>query len=511
MPASRAQPTRGGGITTVHIMLIVFVALWLVFTVLSVVLYTGQEALVKAADDASKQADKYMKKSEAGRFQHFLDQAGTSSLAKVLDDERIALVQLIGEDATVGAAAATKHAAERIRGVAQGLPGGVLNELQQDNLLQVITDMGVALKAQAQRAGEAEKSLKQVGDTLKQKEAEVASEQKKVQETRESLEKKYKNLEGQQTTFEEDKKKQLAVLQQRISKLRDEAEEQLVKAQGELRSAREQADRLRVELKQTQDQLTQFRPKLASMDLAMRSDGRIVRATPGEDVVYIDLGQNDHLMRGLRFQVLSTAAHADANDPNGVGKATIEVADILPTTSQCRIIKSSVSDPIVSGDPIFNVIYDRTRKYKFAIEGLFDLNGDGRRDSQDTDKIRAWVENWGGEVITIPPFPAKLEKCQTCGQSLRPENLGLEKVDFLVLGECPPKPAKAGAGTKPEEREQIENDQKARDRYMTIEQQARELGLAILTQSQFLNFIGQDTKIKKAAPPPDVTNQVMAK
>ncbi|HEX9895249.1 MAG TPA: hypothetical protein VGA78_15075, partial [Gemmatimonadales bacterium] len=45
MPGARAQQRSGGGLTTVHIWMIVFVVLWLISTVAFIVLFTKQEDL----------------------------------------------------------------------------------------------------------------------------------------------------------------------------------------------------------------------------------------------------------------------------------------------------------------------------------------------------------------------------------------------------------------------------------------------------------------------------------
>ena len=45
MPGARAQPRSGGGLTSVHIWLIVFVVLWLASTVAFIVLFTNQDDL----------------------------------------------------------------------------------------------------------------------------------------------------------------------------------------------------------------------------------------------------------------------------------------------------------------------------------------------------------------------------------------------------------------------------------------------------------------------------------
>ncbi len=219
--------------------------------------------------------------------------------------------------------------------------------------------------------------------------------------------------------------------------------------------------------------------------MATRADGKILRAPSEDDMVYIDLAKGDHLTLGLRFQVFSASVEVD---PSGQGKATIEVVGIGDEMSECRIVESQATNPIMAGDYIVNVVYDKTRKYKFVVEGGFDVNGDGRYDPQDTFRIKSWIKAWGGEVVELPETPPMVGG--------RPD-FGLERVDFVVLGVAPPKPPKEGTGrVKEEDRTRRAAMRQAHGRFMAIKQEAKDLSLAILTESQFLHFIGhgQDAK-----------------
>jgi hypothetical protein len=494
MPAAKAQSARGG-ITSLHIWLIVFVALWLIFTVVAVLLYTRQEELASATRKAESDAEKYMRKGEAARFQPFLDVAGDKqSLAKVLDTERIELARLIGVADMTSARDAGAMVDDALKGLSKGAPSGAtLPDTQSAGLLTVVDRLQAAWKEQARSAVEATNRLKEATTTLKSKEDQLATVEKDFQKALADKDAQVKQVEADKAKFQAQKDQQVKDLQTRIGKMRDEADEQLIKAQADTRKATQQIDTLRTELKRTQEQLTQFRPKVGSLGLATQADAEIIRARPEEGVVYINLGQNDHLMLGLRFQVFSASKDVDQS---GQGKGVIEVVGIQPQTAECRVISSNPLDPMVVGDLAINVVYDRNRKYRFVVEGQFDLAGTGRSDPQDFDRIKAWVEGWGGEVVTLPQVFAKAEKCPSCGQPLRQQGLGFETVDFLVLGAPPPTPGRITDETKPEERARIEVQRAAFDRYTRIEQQAKELGVAILSQSQFLHFIGYNVKGK---------------
>jgi hypothetical protein len=508
MVASRPQPARGGGITTLHISLIVFVALWLTFTVIAVLLYTGREDLVKAAADAEKQSDRLMRKGEATKFAPFLDLAGEKqSLASVLNGEREALAKLIGVDVVTSALDANNIVNTAIGKLSVGVPPGATPpEVQGASLLTVVDRLQTAWKAEADARVDAQNRLKESTQKLEKLAEDQAKEQKKFQQALADAAAQTKNLEAANAKFQREKDQQVKDLDQRIRKLRDEADEQLIKSQADKRKVQQQCDQYRAELRRTQEQLNQFRPKVATLSPATAADAEVIRAQPEESVVYINLGQEDHLMLGLRFKVFSASG---GDDPNSPGKATIEVVNIHPKVAECRVIASNPADPIVPGDLCANVVYSRDRKYRFVVEGGFDLAGTRRFDPQDADKIKAWIEAWGGEVVTLPSLPAKGEICPVCGQPVRPQSLGFETVDFLVLGEPPMMPQKLGPDAKPEDRARVEAQRAAYDRYMRVEQQAKETGVGILRQPQFLNLIGFGARPKPVALPERSRRAVM--
>lgn len=504
MVASRPQGGRGG-ITAVHVWLIVFVGLWLLSTVLAVLLYTGRERLVKAANEAEERANQLMRSSERSRFNVFLDQAGENrSLAGVLDEERSRLVRLIGFEETTSAAAASRQVNELIEGVEKAVPKGVeLPDLIGADLTTVVQRMQAALVDQAQARADAEKRL---AAAIQDKAGAIEKQQRQAEEFKKALD----GFAAQLKQNEQATQQAIAKTNQELEKLkknliteRDRAGEAIVRARKDLIAAQNEARTLQDELKEIRQGMSRFKPKVASLGLAAQADGKVVRAQADESLVYIDLGKDDNLTLGLRFEVFSPAAHlefsrtTDATEADGdqakgsgtlggapaiAGKATIEVVGIHELTASCRVLASKSSDPIVPGDLIVNVVYDPERKYRFAVVGRFDLDGNGMFDPQDTEKIKAWIKSWGGAVVELP----ETREAGTAG------SLGLEGVDFLVMGEAPPAPTKLKKGQviPPEERARREALARAHERFYAVQRQARELSIAVLTQAQFLHFVG---------------------
>ena len=62
-------------------------------------------------------------------------------------------------------------------------------------------------------------------------------------------------------------------------------------------------------------------------------------------------------------------------------KGTIEIRNVYEATSEARVTSTkAVSDPIMDGDVVANLVYDRNRHYRFVVAGDFDLDFDGRID-----------------------------------------------------------------------------------------------------------------------------------
>ncbi|MGN6725303.1 MAG: BRCT domain-containing protein [Tepidisphaeraceae bacterium] len=92
----------------------------------------------------------------------------------------------------------------------------------------------------------------------------------------------------------------------------------------------------------------------------------------------------------------------DENLPKG--KASIEVIKVSPGNSECRIVRQTPGENVVEGDPCVNLVYDRNVKYNVMVYGNFDLDRNGQATPQDADVIKRLVTRWGGKVVnTLTP------------------------------------------------------------------------------------------------------------
>jgi len=149
------------------------------------------------------------------------------------------------------------------------------------------------------------------------------------------------------------------------------------------------------------------------------------------NMVYIDLGSNVGVTRGLTFTILpydypekgrsSQMRTTRIPDDRGnyravqqfIPKATIEVVEVLgPNLSRARVTDEydPIRDGILSGDLLYNAVWRKGQTDHIALIGVFDINGDGSDDiAQVVRELRqmgivvdAWFDlatlKWVGRV-----------------------------------------------------------------------------------------------------------------
>jgi hypothetical protein len=198
-------------------------------------------------------------------------------------------------------------------------------------------------------------------------------------------------------------------------------------------------------------------------------DGTVLLAVPGDDVVYINLGEKDRMLLGLQFTVYSPETGIP---PDGRGKGVIEVVSIGPESSECRIVRLSGSQVIVQDDLVGNPVYERTRPLNFVTVGEFDLDHDGQADPDGVATVEAIVTTWGGQLQ--PGLSAT--------------------TDFVVLGVAPRRPRSSGdaVGEQAERQLAIQEKWEGYNRRLT---EAQNLAIPILPQEVFLRFLGHRSMV----------------
>lgn len=285
---------------------------------------------------------------------------------------------------------------------------------------------------------------------------------------------------------------QIAGLKEDIARIETEKDEairakdaQLAEAIAAQESSADELNRMRVE-RQARDReveiviarqkqlIDEMQAKIAEVrptpfdvnNILTKADGRVLRAIPGSDVVYINLGSDDQVRAGMGFEVFS--ATGERGDDYR-GKASVEVVTVLATTAECKIRRASPGRPIIEGDTVVNVAFERNRKTKFVVRGDFDLDYNGETDWDGQDRVSAMIREWGGQVV---------------------ENVD-SSVDFVVIGQGPQAPeVAAGRPVSAVVQELLDSKRVERREWEAIIEAARTRNIPILTQTQFLYLTG---------------------
>ncbi|MHC4546043.1 MAG: BRCT domain-containing protein [Planctomycetota bacterium] len=225
-------------------------------------------------------------------------------------------------------------------------------------------------------------------------------------------------------------------------------------------------------MKRQQDELRKIVPLPDGEVVAHKSDGKIILVDNPSKVVHLNIGRDDRVYPGLTFSVY------DKNMPipkDGKGKAEIKVFSVDKNISTALITKSEIRRPIILDDIVANLIWDSDKTNVFAIEGDFDLDGDGNIDKDAADKIKALIGKWGGKVANA---------------------ISIE-TDFLVLGRPPSiliRPTVAELEMDPMATERYEASRQKRALYEEIQNQAKALLIPVFNYERFLFFIGYKTQ-----------------
>jgi len=210
-----------------------------------------------------------------------------------------------------------------------------------------------------------------------------------------------------------------------------------------------------------------------------QADGTLVRVADA-NTVYISIGSQQSVTKGLTFEVYDKNkgipplgnGMSDSNMP--VGKASIEVYEVGPNSSACRVIRLGTGEQLVVGDLISNLVFDPNTKYNFVVYGDFDLTGSGSPSANDTEVVKRLIAQWGGKLQ---------------------DHIDVN-TDFVVMGIEPEVPTLSD----PNDAAAIVRQQAIKQRAAKYDAQITEadrLNVPIMNQNRFLYFIGYYDQAKR--------------
>jgi hypothetical protein len=453
--AVAARPPAAGSPSSLKVALVAFVAVSVASLAFAIYLYTSQEELTQRAEAAAKAADaanQQMQDSQAALEEMAFRMLGerTSDKAQIETKTDATFASLFGKDPARMTDEQKKLAADI--GANDKDPG---KDPLADTLRGLHQDW--VKKNEALAALQAE--FKRVSDELAAKTADLKN-------TQDQFTAEAEKIRGQLADLEQQVASNRQAWDESVAKLREQSQAEGERASEQLSAERKQRQSLEQQLAQNKTRINElvatlatFRPSADTTSLLQITDGQIVQTVPDQGIVYISLGKRDHIKAGMTFAVYSRIRGIPAD---GKGKATVKVNNVFDTTSECAVTTSNAGDPIVEGDVIANPVYDRDRKFNFVVAGDFDLDFDGKIDDPAGDQVRRMIEDWGGQIQG-----------------------GVDtRTDFVVLGANPSSPFGAQASDPAGKQAQ------ARQRFETARQEAKSLGIPVLTRTQFLHFVG---------------------
>jgi len=461
---------------------ITFVGLFIIAATCAVIFYVKAEDYKTRLTNNEAALNEIATPTERNKLAQIVGKAkrGKSMLGTLNDLLNEMIIAVTGEVAAEAPASVRANDANiKINTTAERLfNAGVISSSENVNLVglieQLSSQLDAALTAKRQLDLRYQK-LQNDFDTAEResrlKEQQLIDEASRYQALADAAEARYNELRQlmDQSTTEQ--------VQNIMDKL--EAEQAKVKERTlELLTTQEELAKAREDLKEAVAKLESLNPSLVEEVAAYKPDARIVRIDSKNKVVYLDIGRNDHVYRGLTFSVY------DRNVPipeDGKGKAEIEIYQIEDNVSAAKINESSARNPIVPEDIVANLIWDSKTSNRFVIAGDFDIDGNGVIDPDGPDRIARLVRRWGGRIV---------------------DEVTIE-TDFVVLGTRPlalPRPTTEQIEIDPTIEQKYEASLEAGKRYDEVFSRAATLSVPVINQQKFLHLTGYQSLASKSVP-----------
>jgi len=275
-------------------------------------------------------------------------------------------------------------------------------------------------------------------------------------------------IQAGQSKYEQAIDQQRQALKKQLASARDQ-DQKTVNAQ---RNTITQQDQQIVILKQRfEDVLRQFAAsRSGGEDPTRHYDATILSVHPEDNLVYIDLGREDHLLLGMTLEVFDQDMGVVVDEFGELrGIATIEVVRVSDSTASARIVRGVRGKVIHEGDLAANVVYDPDTQHRFYVFGEFDIDRTNQFTATDRRRIQAMINLWGGMLAKELTY----------------------QVDFLVLGNEPELPEPLPAGViDPLTIEAYEAKRQQFEQFQDLIVQAKALSIPIMNQNRFLALVG---------------------
>ncbi len=465
------------GLNSTTVGMVAFAALWLASSVLLIFLYTGQEALNNENGRLLAENGRLISPNEQRSIELVKSaQEGGPTVVGLIEGARSQTAELATGDAADSPATVRTKRDQLLRTIRTEALVAEADSFEDLSYQEALARLYSAYTAESGLRRAAEERTSQL-ESEKTKLVEADAARKNDFDRRaEEASRQLAQCESDRAAYRTERDRAIEGLERDLEESRRRSTEDVTRE----RLARQAAEQKLTEVQQRvavqQEKLGGLLIGPEELATARQPDGKILTAIPGDEVVYIDLGEQNTLTLGLQFTVYSAKTGIP---PDGRGKARIEVVSISPESAECRIMGVAPGQVILEGDLIANPVYDPNRPPTFIVVGEFDLDGDGAIDRNGAATLESLIREWGGRVATeVTPL-----------------------TDFVVLGTPPRRPRAAadatstGAGAPTG---QGAGTQDAWTKYQEIAAAAKSMSVPVLTQNVFLNFLGySDRQVRR--------------
>jgi hypothetical protein len=188
--------------------------------------------------------------------------------------------------------------------------------------------------------------------------------------------------------------RKMSAKDQEILSIMDHAKTLANKLETETREKEKIHEELLGEVNKLRRILVEARAPFTPNALArQKPDGSVVRSSAATKTVWLNIGSKHGVEPQLTFSVQPSGF---TGNPFTKPKAKIEVIAVSGSDlAEARIIESSLTNPIIAGDQVFNPAWNPGRVMRFALAGLMDIDDDG---VDDRAKIRQMIRIAGARI-----------------------------------------------------------------------------------------------------------------
>lgn len=453
---------RSGAGTGVVVSLVVFILTTVFLLVLTIVFYAGKSHEMEERAKAESMLAEYVKPNQrsSDMFKGFQAAArdGGQSVAQYLNSRYESVMTFAGGDPAGGVDALKLEVSKY----------GVKDT---DTLRNRLGELHRNLNASQNENKSLNEQMGRMNDQLAEKDAQLNQARQEHQQAIDGVE---AQIAGYRDAAEEYRKR----LDEAIDGLNRAKDTMRSRYESEIGDLRSEIDHLSRENGILKGKIEVFEKIRADSHMkgqhpGMMVDGTIIDAPGSSDQVFIDRGKKDRIVLGMTFEVYSDRAQIRLNPQTGEvprGKASLQVIKVSDTTSTCKVTRTVPGQPLVRGDVVANSVYDPTYRFKFLVHGKFDIDGDGRPTETEAEYLRSLVINWGGTVVSGESLPGDL--------------------DFLVLGEEPPRPVPPPDDASAVLIQDYVKKNEANAKYNELFRQARDAQIPVLNANRFFILIG---------------------